>query len=149
MDTRQLLSIISFLLQEEEDDENDNFLAILSIIRFRLRNGKQKSRTSLLFKCLTKKNQIRNLQRQQGRRERLILPGYPEMNASRKIFRLHTCVLSFGKVYDIADTFIFIELASNYWPCFIKNFINDGQPIKNNLLLGILAFKNISNAYII
>jgi hypothetical protein len=33
MDTRQLLSIISFLLQEEEDDENDDFLAILSIIR--------------------------------------------------------------------------------------------------------------------
>ena len=30
MDTRQLLSIISFLLQEEEDDENDDFLAILS-----------------------------------------------------------------------------------------------------------------------
>ncbi len=26
-----------------------------------------------------KRNQIRNLQRQQGRRERLILPGYPEM----------------------------------------------------------------------
>ena len=33
MDTRQLLGIISFLLQEEEDDENDDFQAILSIIR--------------------------------------------------------------------------------------------------------------------
>nr|CAH0104317.1 unnamed protein product [Daphnia galeata] len=38
------------LLQKEEDDENDDFLAILSIIRFRLRNGKHKSSTSLLFK---------------------------------------------------------------------------------------------------
>jgi hypothetical protein len=33
MDARQLLGIISFLIQEEEDDENDDFLAILSIIR--------------------------------------------------------------------------------------------------------------------
>ncbi len=61
-------------------------------------------------------------------------------------WRLHTCFLSFGKAYDIADTFIFIELVSNYWPCFIKNFINDGQPIKNKILWGILAVKNISNA---
>ena len=97
MDTTQLLSIISFLLQEEEDDENDDFMAILSImgiflifsfyfyhinpfIQFRLRNGKHKSSTSLLFKLFhEEESDKKSPKRQQGRRKRLILPGYPEM----------------------------------------------------------------------
>nr|CAH0107298.1 unnamed protein product [Daphnia galeata] len=64
MDTRQLLSIISFLLQKKEDDENDDFLAILSIIR---------------------------------------------------------------------------NLLQIIGPALSRTFINDGQPIKNKLLLGIWA----------
>ena len=56
-----------------------SFYYIDPFIQFRLRNGKHKSSTSLLFKFFHEEESDKKSPKTTRRRERLILPGYPEM----------------------------------------------------------------------
>nr|CAH0103787.1 unnamed protein product [Daphnia galeata] len=131
MDLRPILGLISFL-QQEEDEEDEDILAILSIIKFSKKNGNTPYKISLLLKYIMKQSQRRRIIRDQGRTARIVLPGYAEM-----VFRYRD--IQFSEDYRMSRE-RFQELLQIIAPALCRDFINDGEPVRNKLLLGIWAF---------